>query len=221
MSAPERVIWRRVVLGCAQRLRVAARALRDLAASSTPDARTEWERRLLDYFDFAQAASYLTSLRHPIPAFQVSHSEKIQEALSVAAIVVYAKPFTRQRDRFQRNEPRRYLRFYERMLDKESLELAPKANDEAPERSLHRRIMSLRHQFTAHSDAVAARIDPSDDFRTVTRQVGTLAQEDARQLRLLALKLQALAGDRLDELAGQLAPGAGGAAPDSTPSSSD
>lgn len=191
---------RSLLRSCARTLNRAAailfeRAARD-TAEDTPE-QLEWARRYLDVLAFEDTSAHLWALYPPDGYPKENHSEQAREALSLAAVILYAVPFTRQNDRFGQREPRGFSRFYKKALDRDPLAISPTSDDPNPERALHERVMRYRNRFYAHVDANAANLRPRNGYQTVqVQRVPMLRERDGRALYRLVCKLGSLASDR-------------------------
>lgn len=158
--------------------------------------RIECERRLLDRWSFEEAAQYLDDL-YPgefgptaweAPARARAYPDSVHEALSLAAIVSYSRPFTERHDREGKQEPRHYAELY-------LCDLTP------DDRAFHEEMLRLRNEYLAHADAETARIRfPADPRTAHLVAVRVLPPENARRLWELARTMQRLATDRYQEL---------------------
>lgn len=133
----------------------------------------EGERRVLDAHSFDEAVEYLAELERL--AGDPDPDDVVVKALSMAAVIAYARPFSGQRDRHGRREhdfEDLYLEVLE-MLD--------------GGRALHDHVLGLRNQYLAHYDAARARVELPEGDGPVRYMAPTpLRPEQAKQLRLLA-----------------------------------
>jgi len=156
--------------------------------------RVECERRFLDSLSFDAAEEMCWALCASIEFLKEDHPEHVRQALSLAAVVSYGRPFTVQRDRHGKSEKKRHFGelYMAQITD-------PKDHD------LHNRMMRLRNKFLGHSDAGAARIRFPKEPGTATLQVvKPLRDDDAIGLRDLCMRLQQVAQSRYFELRPQV-----------------
>ena len=113
-----------------------------LLEDRSPELEAEYRRLVISYFDFHEAAQFLNELKALGPVdIQEPHSvSELRRALTIASIVAYARPFTRNNGASTAPKIR--------IADVEGLS--------AEERDLHEIVMSRRHGAIAHSDAEVA-----------------------------------------------------------------
>jgi hypothetical protein len=102
-----------------------------MTGPTTPTA--TFNRSLISDLDFDQAVDFLYELRHG-----ENLSDTVQEALLMAAVISYARPFTSNKSPH----------------GEASRTLTPEAREQLTpeEQQLHEHLMSLRNELLAHSD---------------------------------------------------------------------